>query len=50
MSSIKQTSKNELKQITGGGLSLLGGIGIVGGIIFLIGAIDGFVNPEKCDD
>ena len=32
------------------GLSLLGGIGIVGGIIFLIGMVEGFVNPEKCND
>lgn len=46
---IKQTSEKELKQITGG-LSLLGGLGIAGGVIFLIGVIDGFVNPGKCDD
>ena len=50
MNSIKEVSKQELKQITGGGLSLLGGIGIVGGIIFLIGVVEGFVNPEKCND
>lgn len=50
MSSIKQTSKNELKQITGGGLSLLAGLGILGGAIFLIGVVDGFVNPDKCNE
>ncbi len=49
MSSIKQTSEKELKQINGG-LSILGGLGIAGGVIFLIGVIDGFVNPGKCDD
>ena len=49
MISIKQTNNNELKQITGGGLSFLGGLGIFGGIVFLIGVIDGFVNPEKCN-
>ncbi|MBR4672753.1 MAG: hypothetical protein IKO78_06130 [Bacilli bacterium] len=50
MNNIKQTSKNELKQITGGGLSFLAGLGIIGGVIFLIGVIDGFVNPDKCNE
>ena len=50
MRSIKHSNENELRQITGGGLSLFGGLGLVGGILFLIGVIDGFVNPEKCND
>ncbi len=50
MINIKRTNNEELKQITGGGLSFLGGLGIAGGIIFLIGVINGFVNPEKCND
>ena len=50
MSNIKQANTNELKQITGGGLSFLAGLGIVGGLVFLIGVIDGFVNPDKCNE
>jgi bacteriocin-like protein len=39
---------NELKKITGGGLSL-GTSLLIGGIItFIIGVIDGYVRPLKC--
>ena len=38
-----------LKNIKGGGLSLWGGIGIIAGIIFAIGVIDGYVRPLKCN-
>ena len=46
MSEIKE---HDLKKIKGGGISIWGGIGIVSGIIFLIGVIDGFVRPLKCN-
>jgi hypothetical protein len=32
-----------------GGISLLGIAGIVSGVVFIIGAIDGYVSPKKCD-
>lgn len=37
----------ELKGIEGGGAWAIAGI--IGGIIFLIGVIDGFVRPLKCN-
>lgn len=40
---------NELKNIKGGGITIWGGIGIASGILFLIGVIDGFVRPLKCN-
>lgn len=49
MCNIKRIEDSELKQITGG-LSFLAGLGIAGGVVFLIGVIDGFVNPKKCND
>ncbi|MDD3821934.1 MAG: class IIb bacteriocin, lactobin A/cerein 7B family [Bacilli bacterium] len=42
-----QLSNNELMNISGG-LSLWGAMGIISGIIFIIGVIDGFVRPLKC--
>lgn len=47
---IKEISKDELQKINGGGLSLLGVAGIVAGAVFLIGVIDGYVRPKKCND
>ncbi len=41
--------KNDLERINGGGLSFLGALGIVAGVAFVVGVIDGFVNPEKCN-
>ena len=35
--------------MNGGGLSFLGIAGIVAGAVFIIGAIDGYVRPKKCD-
>ena len=42
-------NKNELLAIKGGGLSFGAACLIVGGIIFLIGVIDGYVRPLKCN-
>ena len=41
-----QLTNNELLNITGGGLSLLAGIGAL--FTFIIGVIDGYIRPEKC--
>lgn len=40
-------SKKELKEITGGA-SLWGIIGTIAGIIFGLGAVDGYIRPVKC--
>ncbi len=43
---MEKISKNELKNINGGGFGL--GL-LIGGIAtFLIGVIDGYVRPLKC--
>lgn len=39
--------KEELEQINGGGFGL--GLLIGAGIVFLIGVIDGYVRPLKCN-
>lgn len=44
---MKEISKQELKTIRGGGFGL--GIAIVAGVIFIIGVIDGFVRPLRCN-
>ncbi len=42
-------NKNELLQIKGGGVSI-GVLTLIGaGIVFLIGVIDGYVRPLKCN-
>ena len=43
---MNEISKNELKNINGGGLGL--GILLGGLATFFIGVIDGFVRPLKC--
>lgn len=43
---MEKISNNELKQINGGGFGL--GLLIGGLATFVIGVIDGFVNPLKC--
>ena len=40
--------ENEMKQITGGGLSLGTIIGIGSFITFLIGLVDGYIRPLTC--
>ena len=43
-----ELSKNELKQINGG-ISAWGIAGIILGIIFGIGVVDGIVRPLECN-
>ncbi len=44
---MNELSKKELKKINGGGIGL--GFLIGGGLVFLIGVVDGFVRPLKCN-
>lgn len=41
-------TKQELKNITGGEITLAAGCLIAGGIVFLIGIIDGYLRPLAC--
>lgn len=42
-------TKKELKQIKGGSISLGAGLLIIAGIVFIVGVIDGYVRPLKCN-
>ena len=42
-------TNNDLKNINGGGISFAVGALIVAGVIFIIGVIDGYVNPKSCN-
>jgi len=44
---VQEITKNELKQIKGGGVGV--GILIAAGVVFIIGVIDGYVRPLKCN-
>lgn len=46
---MEEIKEKELQSIQGGGISIWGGIGIVAGVLFLIGVVDGFVRPLKCN-
>ena len=42
-----ELKNNELKKINGG-ISIWGIIGIIAGLIFGVGVIDGYTRPIKC--
>jgi len=45
---MKELSSNELNNISGGnGFAI--GLGIIAGITFIIGVIDGYVRPLRCN-
>ena len=45
---MKELSSNQLHDVTGGGgISL--GLAIFAGVTFIIGVIDGYVRPLKCN-
>ena len=45
---MKELSINELNEVNGGGgISL--GLAIFAGVTFIIGVIDGYVRPLKCN-
>lgn len=45
---MKYLCDKELNDINGGGITIATAIGISAVVVFAIGVIDGFVNPEKC--
>ena len=46
---MKKLNNEEMLNINGGGISIkLAGL-IGGAIVFVIGVIDGFLNPRKCN-
>ena len=45
---MKELSQKELCDINGGSHLALG-LGIIAGITFIIGVIDGYVRPLKCN-
>lgn len=46
---MKELNKNEMHEITGGGNGVAIGFLIAAGITFVIGIIDGYVRPLKCN-
>ncbi len=46
---MSEINLQDLKDIKGGGISIWTGIGIGAIVTFLIGVIDGFVRPLKCN-
>lgn len=46
---MKEISKEELQSINGG-FSLLAAVGVVAAGVFLVGVVDGYVRPKKCDE
>ncbi len=46
---MKDLTNKELNEINGGGINLGIGVLIGAGITFLIGVIDGFFRPLKCN-
>ena len=45
---LNNLTNEKLEKTTGGEITFLGGVAIVTGIVFLVGVIEGFVNPKKC--
>ena len=46
---MEKLNKKNLMDISGGGISLGAGLLIGAGIVFIIGVIDGFIRPLKCN-
>lgn len=45
---MKKIEMDDTRKIQGG-LSFLGGVGIVGIALFIVGILDGFTRPIKCN-
>ena len=45
---MKVLNSAELTEVNGGGISTAGWFAIGGGIVFLIGFLDGIIRPYKC--
>ena len=46
---MKEISKEELQELDGG-FSLLAAAGIVAAGVFIVGVVDGYVRPKKCNE
>lgn len=46
---MKKLNQKQLMNIHGGGISLGIGLLIGAGVVFIIGVIDGFMRPLKCN-
>ena len=46
---MEKLNKKDLMSVNGGGISLGVGLLIGAGIVFIIGVIDGFMRPLKCN-
>ena len=46
---MNRVTDKELMSINGGGITIGAVVGICAAIVFIVGVIDGFVNPEKCN-
>jgi len=46
---MKKMKKTEMLKVNGGGISIGFGLLIGAGVVFIIGLIDGFVRPLKCN-
>lgn len=47
---LNDLTNDKLEKINGGELTFLGAVGIIVAIVFIVGVIDGFVNPQKCGE
>ena len=45
---LNDLTSEKLEKINGGEVTFLGVVGVVAAIVFVVGVIDGFVNPRKC--
>ena len=46
---MENLKEKELNEIKGGGISFGVGLLICAGVVFLIGAVDGYIRPLKCN-
>lgn len=46
---MKNLTNEELKCVNGGGFHIGIGLGIIAGVTFIIGVIDGLIRPMKCN-
>jgi len=47
---MKKINDKELEQIEGGGISWGIALGIVAAVTFVVGVVDGYINPIKCNE
>ena len=46
---MQELKKEELLDVNGGAITLAGGLLIVGGVVFTIGVLDGYLRPLRCN-